>query len=174
MKTFVGLVLLLLGLSLFLLSFFSVTRTDTVIDISFVLDPGEKYEPYENGTYYHTRVISKSTLTGEVVVEGGGISFMADGYNTQHLKNVSINQNYSFVINPADDLYTFNFDNGGSDIPSSIKFTLKEEWMDILSLIPAFIILLISAPAGIALIIMGLRKKQVEARGSLKSAGCWI
>ncbi|MFQ6064124.1 MAG: hypothetical protein ACE5L6_01475 [Candidatus Bathyarchaeia archaeon] len=171
MKTFVGLILLLLGLSLFVVSFFSITRTDTVIDISFVLDPGEKYEPYGNGTYYHTRVISKSTLSGEVVAVSGGINFTANGYNTQHLKNVFINQNHSFIIDPADDLYTFTFDNTGNDIPSSIKFTLKEKWMNLLSLIPAFIILLITAPAGIALIIVGLRQKTGKSLGSLKVRG---
>lgn len=162
MKTVAGLVLLLLGSSLFLLSFFSATRTDTAVDISFVLDPDEKYGPYENGTYHHTRVISKSTLAGEVVVEGGSINFTANGYNTQHLKNVFINQNYSFAINPADDLYTFTFGNEGSSIQSSIKFTLEEKWMTIPLLIPGFIGLLILVPAGLVLIIMSLHKKTTE------------
>jgi len=155
---------LLVGSSFFLLSFFCVTRTDTVIDVSFVLEPGEKHEPYENGTYHHTRVISKSTLTGEVVVEGGGIGFTANGYNTQHLKNVFINQNYSFAINPADDLYTFAFDNEGAGIQSSVKFTLKEKWTNILLLIPSFLVLLISAPTGIVLIVMNLRQKSKKLR----------
>jgi len=159
MKTVIGLVLLLLGASLFLLSFLNVTRIDTVIDVSFVLQPGEKYEPYKNGTYHHTRVISKSTLIGEVAVEDGGVNFTANGYNTQHLKNVFVNQNYSFTINPADDLYTFTFDNEGGSIQSSVRFTLKERWMNVLLLIPSFIVLLISFPTGIVLIIMDLRKK---------------
>jgi len=38
MKAFVGLILLLLGLSFFVVSFFSASRTDTVTDISFVLE----------------------------------------------------------------------------------------------------------------------------------------
>jgi len=154
----VGLVLLLVGSSLFLLSFFSATRVDTVIDISFVVEPRGKYGPYENGTYHHTRVISKSTLIGEVIVESGGVNFTANGYNTQHLKNVFINQNYSFAINPADDLYTFTFDNEDG-IQSLVRFTLKERWMNILLLIPSFVILMISAPTGIILIITDLRKK---------------
>jgi hypothetical protein len=164
MKTSVGLILLLLGSSLFVVSFFSVTRTDTVIDISFVLNSGEKYEPYENGTYYHTRVIGKSTLLGEIVAVSGGVIFTANGYNTQHLKNVFIDQNHSFVIDPADDLYTFVFENSGKDIPSSVRFTLKEEWMDILLLMPAFITFLITASAGIALIIVGLHQKKGKTR----------
>jgi hypothetical protein len=159
MKIVLGLVLLFFGASMFLLLFFGATRTDTVIDISFVLQPGEKYEPYENGTYHHTRVISKSTLTGEVLVEGGDINFTANGYNTQHLENVFINQNYSFVINPADDLYMFTFHNAGSGIQSSVKFILKEKWTDILLLISAFIILVTSATVGMVLIIFGLQKK---------------
>ena len=116
------------------------------------------YGPYENGTYHHTRVISKSALIGEVVVEGGGINFTANGYNTGHIKNVFVSQNYSFVINPADDLYTFTFDNVGG-IQSSVRFTLKERWMNILLLIPSFIILLISAPAGIVLIVMDIHER---------------
>ncbi len=169
MKKVVGLVLLLVGSSLFILSFFSATRTDTVIDSSFVLETGEEYE-----TYYHTRIIGKSSLTGEVVVEGAGVYLTAYGHNTKHLENVFTDQNLSFTINPADDLYTFTFENSGSSVQSSVKFTLEEKWLSFFMLIPGFIGLLISAPAGIALIIVGLRKKQVEARGSLKSAGCGI
>jgi len=143
-----------------------------VIDISLVLESTEKYEPYENGTYYHTHVITKSTLMGEVLVEGGGVYFTANGYNTQHLKNIFINQNYSLVVEPADDQYTFTFENPGDNLQSSIKFTLKERWMNIPSLIPAFIILLISAPTGTVLIIAGLRKKPSKKRGDLsKGAG---
>ena len=155
-----GLVLLLLGASLFLLSYFNATRIDTVIDVSFVLEIGEVHGPYENGTYYHTRVMSKSTLMGEVMVEGGGVNFTANGYNTQHLKNVFVNQNYSFIVDPADDLYTFNFDNAVGSTQVSIRFTLREKWMNILSLIPSFIILSISAPTGIVLIVTDIRRKQ--------------
>ena len=164
-KTLTGLILLALGASSFLLSFFSVARTETVIDISFVLEPGRKYGPYENGTYHHTRVISKSTLTGEVAVEGAGVYFTANGYNTEHLRNVFINQNYSFVINPADDLYTFTFDNTVGNTQSSITFTLQERWINILLLIPCLIGLLILVPAGLVLIIVSFRKLSSKVRG---------
>jgi len=93
-----------------------------------------------------------------VVVEGEEINLTVNGFNTQNLKNVFINQNYSFITNPADDLYTFTFDNAGSNIQSSIKFTLKERWTDIYLLVTAFIILLATVPTGIVLIIMGIRK----------------
>jgi hypothetical protein len=93
-----------------------------------------------------------------VIVEGGGVNFTAEGYNTQHLKNIFIDQNYSLAIKPADDRYTFTFENLGVN-QSSIKFTLKEKWMYTPSLIPAFIILLISAPVGTSLIVAGFRKK---------------
>ena len=157
-KPVVGIVLVSLAVILFLFSFLIATRTDTVVDTSFVLEPNEKIGPYENGTYYHTHVISKSMLMSEVLVEGGSVNFTANGYNTQHLKNIVINQNYSLVIEPADDQYTFTFENTGVNL-SSIKFTLKERWMPFLLLIPAFIILLILTPVGTALIISGLRKK---------------
>lgn len=151
-KPVLGLILLSLGVTSLLFSLLIATRTDTVIDTSFVLEPNEKYEP----SSYHTHVISKSTLMGEVLVEGGSVNFTAEGYNTQHLKGVSINQNYSLSIKPADDRYTFTFEN--TDVnPSSIRFTLKEKWLPFLALLPASIILLISAPIGTVLIIKGLR-----------------
>jgi len=152
-KSIVGIILLSLGVTPLLFSLIA-TRTDTVIDASFFLSPNEKYEPFS----YHTRVITKSTLLGEVSVIGGSVNLTAEGYNTQHLKNVFINQNnnYSLVINSADDRYTFTFENTG-DTLSSIKFTLKERWMPFL--LPAFVILLILAPIRTVLIIAGLRKK---------------
>jgi hypothetical protein len=159
LKIFVGLALLVLGASLFLLLFFGATRTDTVIEASFVLQPGEIYGPYMNGTYYHTRVIANSVLMGEVLVEGEGINVTANGFNTQNLRNVFINQNYSFTIDPADDLYTFTFNNAGKNIQSAIQFTLRERWTNVYSLIAAFTIPILTIPAGSALIIMSIRKQ---------------
>jgi hypothetical protein len=160
-----GVALLLLGSLVFLLLFPTATTTQTVVDISFVLGPGEKYEPPKNGTMYHTRVVSKSALTGELVINGSSINLTVYGYNTQHLNGIFVNQNYSFVINPADDLYTFAFDNRGS-VQSSIKFILKETWTDILSLALAFIILLASAITGTALVILGFLQRKQRRRGS--------
>lgn len=156
-----GLVLLVLGVSLLLLSVLSFNRTDTMIDISFFLEPGEKYGPYENGTYYHTRIFSKSVLIGEVLVESGSINFTVNGYNTHHLRNVLIDQDYSFAIDPADDIYTFTFDNTGSNVQSSIAFTLQERWMNIFLLIPSFIgILLVATGVGMELYHRRKPKKQ--------------
>ena len=166
-KPVLGLVLLSLGVTSLLFSLLIATRTDTVVDTSFVLEPNEKVGPYENGTYYHTHVISKSTLMSKVLVEGGSINFTANGYNTQHLKNIVINQNYSLVIEPADDQYTFTFENTGAN-QSSIGFTLKERWLPFLALLPASIILLISAPIGTVLIIRGLRGNE-QKRGDSSS-----
>jgi len=158
MKLVAGLVLLSLGVSLFLLSFVVATKTDTVIDIFFVLEPSEKRGPDENGIYHHTRVISKSALMGEVLVQGGSINFTGNGFNTQHLENILISQNYGFVIDPADDLYWFAFENTGS-VQSSIQFTLKEKWMNIFLLAPGVISFLMLTPTGLALFIMGIRRK---------------
>jgi len=95
-RFYVGLVLLSLGVTLFFFSFPIAIKTDTVIDTSFVLEPGEEYE-----TGYHTRIITISSLTGEVVVDGVGVYLTAYGFNTKHLRNVFINQNLSFKINRA-------------------------------------------------------------------------
>jgi hypothetical protein len=153
-----GVVLVSLGVTALLFSILIATRADTVIDRSFVLESDEESEPYKSGTYYHTHVISKSTLLGEVIVDGGNVNFTGNGYNTQYLKNICISQNYSLVIKPADDKYTLIFENTGVD-PSTIKFTLKEKWMPFFALAPAFVILLILTLMGTALIISGLRKK---------------
>jgi hypothetical protein len=157
-KPVLGVVLVSLGVAALLVSFLAATRTDTVIDQSFVLKPNEKFGSYENGTYYHAHVISKSALTGEVIVQGGSVNVTAEGYNTQNLKAIGIYQNFSLVIDPADDQYTFTFENTGVS-PSTVNFTLKEAWMPFFALAPAFVILLILTPIGTALIISGLRKK---------------
>jgi len=164
MKRVVGIVLLLLGSSLFLFSFFNrqaLTRTDTVIDISFVLEPGEEYGPWDNGTSWHTQ-LSKTALTGELEIEGGAINLTADGYNTQHLKNVLITQDYSFVIDPAlsSEIYTFTFDNGRGNTQGLIKFTLKETYTDTSLLVLTFSVFLISAMIGTALIILDFLEKK--------------
>lgn len=171
MKLVLGLILLVLGISLFLLSFPIATKTDTVIDITFILEPGEKRGPSENGIYHHTRVFSRSALMGEVQVQGGIINFTANGYNTQQLENIFISQNYSFVIDPADDLYWFAFENIGS-IQSSVRFTLKEKWMNIILLGPGFISLLFLTSAGVALFILGIREKPRQASSSRKIYIC--
>jgi len=171
MKIVAGLVLLALGVSLFILSFVIATKTDTAIDISFVLEPSEKRGPGENGIYHHTRVISKSALIGAVLVQGGGINFTANGFNTQHLENVFVSQNYSFVIDPADDLYWFTFENTGS-IQSSIRFTLKEKWINIFLLVPGFLSLMIFTATGLALSLMSLGKKSTQAQSSRKVYIC--
>ncbi len=166
-RFYVGLVLLSVGVTLFLFSFLSATQTESVIDTSFVLEPREEYE-----TYHHTRIFSKSSLTGEVVVEGVGVDLTTYGYNTKHLRNVFINQNLSFTINPAHDLYSFTFENSGSNTQSSVKFTLEEKWLSFFMLIYGFISLMISVPVGTVLIVAGLRKKTKGKReDSLESAG---
>jgi hypothetical protein len=128
-------------------------KTSTVIDVSFVIEPSKKYEPYEDGTYYHTLVLTKSVLIGEILVEGEGIYFTANGYNTKELENVYINQNFSFIIDPADDLYTFTFDNTKGGAESYVVFSLKERWIDIFQLILGLIGLLMLAPAGLVIFL---------------------
>ncbi|UCE16860.1 MAG: hypothetical protein JSV12_04460 [Candidatus Bathyarchaeota archaeon] len=157
MKRLAGLVLLVLGISLLLLSVLSFSRTDTVIEVSFVMKPIEKYGPYNNGTYHHTRVLGKSILMGELVVKGGSFNFTANGYNTLHLKNVFIDQNYHFLIDPADDLYTFTFDNSRGIDQCSIRFTLQEQWMNTFLLMPSFIGMLLMA-IGISIELRQRRK----------------
>lgn len=162
MKRVIGSLLLLLGLSVFLLSFLNAARTNTVIDVFFALEPGEKFGPYEDETCYHATVLTKSTLAGVVLIEGGSINLTADGYNTQHLENVHASQNYSFIIDPADDLYTFTFDNSEGSVQSSIRFKLEERWVNIVLLISSFVGLLVLVPAGVFLIVRARLHKSVK------------
>lgn len=118
-----------IGLILFLIALIPVTRVDIVINTSFTLPPGTKYGPYDAGTYYHTRVwIYKTTLQGNILVEGEGVNIYVNGYNAGELRNIYVNGERDFTIEPADDQYTFTFDNTQGSATSLIRFTLREVW----------------------------------------------
>lgn len=162
MRKFLGLALLMLGLALFLLSFAHMFKTKKVIDVSFVIEPGKKHEPYENRTYHHTVVFTKSALIGEILVEGEGIYFTANGYNRKELKDFYINQSFSFTIDPANDLYTFTFDNTKGSTESYVNFSLKEQWISVFHLILGLISLSTLAPAGL-IIFLRSRYRQLPS-----------
>ena len=124
----VGLAVILVGLTLSITASIPTTRTYEAINISFILNPGGKYGPYDNGTYYHTMIFGKSVLKGEVAVEGAGIYITARGYNVQDFSDVYVQGQHSFTIAPAHDQYTFTFDNTEGTIKSLVKFTLREVW----------------------------------------------
>jgi hypothetical protein len=127
-KTKVGLILTLLGLSLLSMALIPVTSAEEVINASFTVGAGNEYGPYDDGTYYHTRVLGKSVLEGEVNVSGEGIYLTANGYNTQQFKDLHVTGSYNFIIDPADDLYTFTFNNTRGQNECLVQFTLKEVW----------------------------------------------
>lgn len=116
------------GLAVLLVCSIPVTDIEKVIDISFVVGSGVEYGPPDAGTGYHTRVLGKSILRGEVLVEGEGIHLTVHGYNTQHLADVCVEGRYSFVVNPANDLYTFAFRNTGAG-GILVHFKLEEIWI---------------------------------------------
>ena len=145
----VGLLLMILGTALFLGSFIK-TNADTVIDVSFKVEPGSKHLPQDKPqTIHHARVLSKSSLIGEIFVEGG-IYLAAIGYNTHEL-DVYIEGHYSFKIDPADDLYAFTFDNTQGVTESVIRFILIEEWTPMAAVLRIFGICFLS-PIGLMLI----------------------
>lgn len=127
-----GLTLSLFGISLFIISVIPVTRTAEVIDASFTLAPGEQRGPYDDDTYYHTKVLVKSALKGEITVDGGAIHVTAKGYNIKNLDRC-FEGAYSFTIVPAEDQYTFIFDNTGGTTECTVKFVLTEVWTGSLS-----------------------------------------
>jgi len=123
--------LTVLGFTILLVTSIPVTSIEEAIHISFTIHAGTTYEPPEAGTSYHTRInilFSKSVLKGEVMVEGEGIDFTVSGYNAKQLKNLYVTDRYSFKINPADDLYTFRFENTTDSTESQVTFTLEEIW----------------------------------------------
>jgi len=161
-RAFVGLILLLLGAGLFLSSLVVVTTIYPAIDTSFVIEQGDDEE-----TNYHTRLLGKSVLKGEISVEGEGIYLTAEGTNAYEIKNIFIDNYYNFTINPADDLYYFIFDNTNGDAESHVDFVLEEEFttslawqspiMLILSLVGIFLLL----PIGMILMLWGLVSRKV-------------
>jgi len=126
--TLAGLFLTLLGLTILLVSSIPITSIEEVIDTSFTVPPGTTYGPNDAGTSYHTRIIGRSVLKGEVMVEGEGIYLTVNFYNTEHLRNIYVRGRYSFIVDPADDLYVFIFDNTDGRSESLVKFRLEEVW----------------------------------------------
>lgn len=123
---------ILAGIVLLFIGFVPVTSVEEVISSSFTVNPGTRYGPYDNGTVYHTRInfpiMSKSVLKGEVIVEGGSIYLTLNGYIQNPLSDSHIKDQYSFKVDPADDLYTFIFDNTEGHEASHVEFRLEEIW----------------------------------------------
>ena len=124
--------LTLSGLALLLICLIPVTSVEEIINTSFTVDPGTKYGPNDPGTSYHTRIhfkiFDKSVLRGEAIVEGEGIYLTVNFYNTEHLNDIYVEGQYSFVIDPANDLYVFIFDNTEGHSGSLVEFRLEEIW----------------------------------------------
>jgi len=130
--TLVGLSLVTLGLAILLACSIPATSIEVVIDNSFAVAPSTEYGPPNTGTSYHTRVhfkgvLGKSVLRGEVFTEGEGIHLTVRGYNAEHLADTYVEQRHSFLVDPADDLYTFAFRNEGRG-ESVVRFALEEIW----------------------------------------------
>lgn len=139
--------MVLLGSTVLLICLIPITSVEEAINTSFKVSPGTKYGPNEVDISYHTHVLGKCILEGEVFVQGEGIYFTADFYNTEHIKGIYVIGRYSFVIDPADDLYVFIFDNSRGNGESSVSFKLKETWTRPMAIgsPPLFIIGLIGA-----------------------------
>ncbi len=127
-NTLVGLFLTLIGLTILLISSIPVTSSEKAINTSFTVNPGTTYGSPNVGTSFHTRILGKSVLKGEVIIEENGIFLTVKGYNSKHLENIYMQGQFSFRIDSADDLYTFTFDNTKGITESRVTFTLVEVW----------------------------------------------
>ena len=117
---------------MFLVSLIPITRTDEVISTSFTVRPGESFDPYDEGTYYHTRVLAKSILNIHINVEGVGLHILASGQNVHGLKDVRVEGRETYTIAPANDQYSFTFTNKGIK-DCVVEFVLTEVWTGSLS-----------------------------------------
>jgi hypothetical protein len=117
-----------MGLALSAVIVVPVTSVEEVISTSFTVEPGTTYGPYDNGTVYHTRIFGISVLVGEVVIEEQGVYLTVSGEHTQHLKDIYVSAQHEFVIDPAEDQYTFIFNNTDGVASSSVRFILEETW----------------------------------------------
>ena len=160
MKMRVGVALIILAFALMIMSFLGRGRTDTVIDVSFILGSGEEHD-----SYHHTHILGRSTLVGDVIVENGNVRFSVQGIGSTNLKDLLIRQNYSFSIDKAEDLYRFHFKNDADD-QSFIGFILTERWNDNAILIRGFIFSIIVIAIGVSLIFVGVRHIQAEKTGT--------
>jgi hypothetical protein len=111
--------LALTGLALLLFGSIPITSVEEAIDTAFAVDQSIE-------EYYHTQIFAKSALKGEISVEGEGIYLSVNGYNSQHLKNVLIREQYILMIDPADDLYRFIFNNTEEYTECLVEFRLEE------------------------------------------------
>lgn len=125
--TLAGVLVTLLGLALVVMCLIPVTSVEEVINTSFTVNPGTEYGPPKVGTGYHTRILGKSVLRGNITVEGGGVYLIIYGYNAPS-KGLSVIDRCSFAVDPADDLYAFVFDNTEGTNESLVKFRLEEVW----------------------------------------------
>ena len=129
----VGFLLALAGFTLFLSAAVPVAHIGQVVNTSFNLEPGDRTAPYQEGTYYHTKIFCDSTLLGTVSVQNGSIDLTARGFNVDGLMGLGqlarhIPNQHTFIIDPADDQYTFTFGNVG---PGKVRvdFSLVELWI---------------------------------------------
>ncbi len=155
----VGIVLVIFGISLFLLSM-TFTRPRTVIDTAFSLESGEKYPT----DYFPPR---DCVLKGKVSVEGEGINLTVAG--PDYSLNVFVDSYFNFTIDRAygwDHVYFFAFDNTDGDAENHVEFVLEESniypFVACPSLLGSFLLL----PLGFILILRGSHPRKKETNRS--------
>jgi len=127
-----------------------------------------------NSTNYHTHIVGKSMLFGNLSVEGGGIYFHMDGYGvstTGAAVNTAYVEDFVSFSFQANDRYLFTFNNTGSDADKNIVFILKEEVIEPSHLYMAFIGFFAILPLGAIIAIIGLVLKLTGKRKRPKISG---
>lgn len=162
MRKRLGFSLVILGVVFFAFLFWGRVRTDTVVEDSFVLGVNEEHE-----SFHHTQILGKSVLLGEVMVESGKVSFSVDGVNTENMRVMVLSKDFSFSIDPADDLYKFSFKNDGDDSQSAVGFTVLERWNDDAFLLRGSVISMIVSVCGFALVLASLKSRESAPAGRL-------
>ncbi len=156
-KTATGITLLIIGIAIF--SALAMPKSDPTFDNTFVLSPTDTTENF--GVGYHCGGGATRIFIGEVYVQGSNVDFKANGTSEQNerlLVDRQIAGEYDFQV-PANGDYSFKFEYPNNGQQSTVTFSLKAVWTEPVLVAIAFAVLLVSAPAGTVLVVLGLRGK---------------
>lgn len=166
-----GYALILIGLALFSLTFFTSFGSDRPINDSLVLQPDAKHSAVLNRDLRNREDLfgpwTQSNLKGKISInQRGKINLTTIAYNAglpvQNLNNVTINSTFNFTIDQADDLYIFHITNVGG-VATPLNFTVDETHIKFLQLDVSLIILVLTLPAGIFVLVRSNRAKRMNS-----------
>ena len=179
MRALWGYALVLIGLTLFSLTFLTSFGSDRPINDSLVLQLNARHSPVLNRGLRYREILfgpwTQSNLKGKIVISQGGkinLTVMADAYDAflpvQNLKNVTVNSTFNFTIDQADAFYIFYITNTGG-VATPLNFTVDETYVKGFQLDMSLVILALTLPAGIFVLFRSSRNKKIDINRSLQT-----